>query len=200
MDVFIQWIMQIIVFILLAIIVELFVPTSKMAKYVRLIIGLIFLLILMKPVLYLFQIDMEKRVFEQLLDPISVDEQQRLQEEVRQQHERLQTKTNTYLLTEVTERLKTEAENVLAEHEVDIHKIDYQFADQSMDFNQLTQMIVYIIPREEVSDDLVVIDEVIIRIDEETDQEDEEDLLIVKEALEEVWQVDEDELIVKWGK
>lgn len=200
MDALINWIMQIIVFILLAIIVELFVPTSKMAKYVRLIVGLIFLLILLKPVLHLFQIDMEKIVNEQLLDSISPGEQQRLKDQMTIQEERLQSISDTHILTEVTEHLKTQAEDVLHKQSVEISKIDFQFIDQSTDFNALKQMVVYIVPKDEGTDELIVIDEVIINVDEHTEQEDEEELLNVKNDLQEVWQLDDDELIVKWGK
>lgn len=92
MSVLIDWITQIIVFILLAIIVELFVPTTKIAKYVRLVIGLIFLLIFLKPIFYIFQLDMEQLVSEQLFDTDHAIEKDSIDNLMTRQNEQLQAK------------------------------------------------------------------------------------------------------------
>jgi|SRR5690625_1395226 len=200
MEALINWIMQIIVFILLAVIVELFVPSSKIAKYVRLVIGLIFLLILLKPVFYLFQIDMEKVVFEQLSDHTSISKEQTIDELIKQQNEQIQRTNDDYILTEVTNRLKEQAEDVLKEQFVTITHIDYVFTDESRDINSLEQLIVYVAPQTEITEeDIVVIDEIIIDLEEQRDLNNEESLSETKNILQNVWHLNDEEIIVKWG-
>src|SRR5699024_9187920 len=54
MDAIMDWIKQIVMFILLASIIDLMIPHSKFSKYVRLVIGFIFILIFMNPLFKLF--------------------------------------------------------------------------------------------------------------------------------------------------
>lgn len=62
MEVIIQWVTQIILFIILAAIIDLLIPVDSMKKYVKLAVGLILILILLKPVFYLFNTDIEQAV------------------------------------------------------------------------------------------------------------------------------------------
>lgn len=62
MDVIIQWVTQIILFVILAAIIDLLIPVDAMKKYVKLAVGLILILILLKPVFYLFDADIEQAV------------------------------------------------------------------------------------------------------------------------------------------
>lgn len=200
MESLINWIMQIIVFILLAVIVELFVPSSKIAKYVRLVIGLIFLLILLKPVFYLFQIDMERVVSEKLSEYTSSNEERTLDGLVAKQNEQLQRTKDTFILDEVTNRLKEQAEDVLNEQFVTITHIDYVFTDESRDIQSLEQLIIYVVPETEtVQEDLVVIDEIVIDLEEQKDFDHETNLSEIKNALQDVWHLNDEEIIVKWG-
>src|SRR5699024_12872035 len=60
MEIFSDWITQIVLFILLGTVIELLLPDTRMKKYVNLILGLLLLLILSKPILYLFSVDTER--------------------------------------------------------------------------------------------------------------------------------------------
>lgn len=200
MSVLIDWITQIIVFILLAIIVELFVPTTKIAKYVRLVIGLIFLLIFLKPIFYIFQLDMEQLVSEQLFDTDHAIEKDSIDNLMTRQNEQLQAKNDEYILAEITEHLQEQSADSLAEHFVKINKIDYAFADESHNIHALEQLIVYIVPLDESTDDkAVVIDEVIIDLKQPTNQTDEKQLSDIKRTLIDIWHLNDEEIIVKWG-
>src|SRR5690625_7052688 len=59
-DMLTQSVTQIIVFILLASIIDLIIPATAMKKYVNLVIGLILILIFLKPVFYLFDINIQQ--------------------------------------------------------------------------------------------------------------------------------------------
>src|SRR5690625_2577862 len=57
-----NWVIQIIIFIIIASIVDLMIPANKMKKYVHLAFGLLLLLIFTKPLLYIFSLDMESEI------------------------------------------------------------------------------------------------------------------------------------------
>ena len=54
-----EWVTQIIIFILLATIIDLLVPKLTMHKYIKLAIGLILIIILLTPIFTLFKVDVE---------------------------------------------------------------------------------------------------------------------------------------------
>src|SRR5699024_4851760 len=60
MDMLIQWVTQIVIFILLATIIDLLIPAHSMKKYVKFVVGLILILIVMQPIFYLFQTDIKQ--------------------------------------------------------------------------------------------------------------------------------------------
>ncbi|MDY0396476.1 stage III sporulation protein AF [Virgibacillus halophilus] len=49
-------------FLLLATIIDLLVPANSMKKYIQFAVGLILILIFLKPVFYLFHIDMKQAI------------------------------------------------------------------------------------------------------------------------------------------
>lgn len=57
-----EWLQSIVVVVLLAIVVELVLPNSKMLRYSRLVVGLILLLTILNPVLQLFQVDFQDKL------------------------------------------------------------------------------------------------------------------------------------------
>jgi len=61
-----EWIMNIIVFILLAMIVDMLLPSSAMKKYTKLVTGLLLIAIILTPVLKIFSQD-----FDSLMDQVS---------------------------------------------------------------------------------------------------------------------------------
>lgn len=55
-----QWIKQIILLILIATFLDLLLPNSGMRRYVKLVVGLLLILVILSPVLELFQFDYER--------------------------------------------------------------------------------------------------------------------------------------------
>jgi len=200
MEMLVSWLTQIIIFILLAIIIELFVPSSHMAKYVRLIIGLIFLLIFLQPILYLFKIDIEKVVNQSLFQEVLNREEIQQIEKIDQQKEVLQASNDAYILTEMSDQLKKQAVDVAEKHLIRITNIEYEFAHSKINLNDLERLIVYIESRS-ISDsaEIVDVDEIVIDIDRQELEVDQDKILRIKEDLVMVWQLDEEDLIVKWG-
>lgn|GEM_PF-909281 len=57
-----EWLQSIVVIVLLAIVVELVLPSSKMLRYSRLVVGLILLLTILNPVLQIFQVNFQEKL------------------------------------------------------------------------------------------------------------------------------------------
>ena len=57
-----EWVAQIILFIILATIIDLLIPQSSFQKYIKLAIGLILILILLNPVFSVLNIDIREAV------------------------------------------------------------------------------------------------------------------------------------------
>lgn len=57
-----EWLQSIVVVVLLAIVVELVLPNSKMLRYSRLVVGLILLLTMLNPILQIFQVDFQDKL------------------------------------------------------------------------------------------------------------------------------------------
>ena len=70
MNLLVQWVTQILIFLLLATIIDLLIPNTSMKKYIKLVVGLIFLLIFLQPLFYLVTVDgtktMENFIVQQL--------------------------------------------------------------------------------------------------------------------------------------
>lgn len=200
MEALIDWVTQIIVFILLTIIIEMFIPTTKIAKYVRLVIGLIFLLIFLKPLFYIFQIDVAQIVSDEINEQTLLSGESEVNHLMEEQNKHLQAINDSYILAEMTEQLKQQSEATLTEHSVQIAHIEYVFTEDSQHINSLEQLIVYIESNStDGSEENIVIDEVIIDVHEQKDMDDAEHLSEIKTALQDVWQLNEEEIIVKWG-
>ncbi|MFC4388563.1 stage III sporulation protein AF [Gracilibacillus marinus] len=62
MDYITNWIIQIVIYMLLALIVDLILPNSKLKQYAKLVIGLLLMLIILQPILSIMNINMDKLI------------------------------------------------------------------------------------------------------------------------------------------
>lgn len=194
------WVTQIIVFILLALIIELFIPSTKLMKYIRLVIGLIFILIFLKPLFYLFQIDIEKDISQQLTNQmIDSSAYQRSETIIEGQNKQIQAVNDAYVLNEVTDQLIKLAKPYLEQDDLMIQHIDYEFNKPDHSYESLDTIIVYLQSLEETKQ-IKPIERITINLNESsTHHQTDHTLEQVKETLVQVWDLTEDELVVKWG-
>jgi len=141
-----EWIYQIIVFLILAAIIDLLIPSSRMQKYVRLAVGMIMMLIFLKPVFYLFNTDVEQ-LLNKGTKELFVDEKQGLlknQLEI-QKREILGTQ-QAYISKQMAVQLKEQANPTLKEmHRAEIASLELKFADDDrMAADQIAKAVVVI--------------------------------------------------------
>lgn len=148
-----NWVMQIIIFMLIGTIIELLLPNNTMKKYINLVIGLLLLIILAKPILYLLQIDIVSQ-FDKFESVISEGNDQLSQTEnfIEMQKKDIQAEQDAYIWNEVTSQLKNEVNHIL-EEEYDAHIVDISFVyenDILDNFENLEEVIVTIQPLSEI--------------------------------------------------
>ncbi|MDY0405609.1 stage III sporulation protein AF [Virgibacillus sp. 179-BFC.A HS] len=129
MSMLIHWVTQIIVFILLATIIDLLVPANAMKKYIQFAVGLILILVFLKPVFYLFQIDVKQAIqtnFQQQQNEILKEDV--LKNTMEKQKREIESSERAYILQQMAVQLKNLANKEVAkEFHVQITNIDFEF-------------------------------------------------------------------------
>lgn len=135
MTIITEWIMQIIIFMLIGTIIELLLPNHSMKKYIHLVVGLLLLIILAKPILYLFQVDIVSQFnkFENVLFQ-SNDHFIETENLLEMQKKEIQAEQDAYIWNEVTSQLKNAANPTLEEeYEAQITDISFVYQSNMLD-------------------------------------------------------------------
>jgi len=193
--------MQIIVFLLLAIIIDLLVPTTSMKKYIKLVIGLILMLIFLKPIFYLFTIDLQSELSSSLESLYEGDTSVEMMEDLTKvQKVDIETVQAAYILEEMTFQLKDlAAEPLLENYHVEITNIEFVFfAEQEVSFEALEEVIVYLEEFSGKEGIISEIDEVNIQTEKNDDHVENDQDEEIRLLLQEVWEFRNKDLTIKW--
>jgi len=118
---FMNWMLQIIVFIILAMLVDLIIPGNNLRQYVKLVIGLLLILIIIQPILQLFNMDIH--LLERMLNTDSSNFiEKNIENELNEQKEEIESIHHAYVLEEMVVQLKNVAEKELIQnyqHEIE---------------------------------------------------------------------------------
>lgn len=201
-----EWVMQVIVFILLGTIVELLIPNNTMKKYVNIVIGLLLLLILTKPILYLFSIDINSQL-ERVELAIFQDDNTLAETEslVEKQKKDIQAEQDAYIWNEVKLQLIQEANPILIEqYAVQITDVSFALDDQDVDkYDNLKQVIVTL-QRDPGEDGKENQEEMIKPIIIETDEQKEvpknngKSEPNIRKTLGEIWGLNKEQIQIMW--
>lgn len=200
MGALVDWVTQIIMFVLLAAVIDLLTPQTAMKKYIKLVVGLLLILILLKPIFAIFQLDMEKAVSESVLQVSrEMETDQNIENLIDFQKKEIESTQHAYILEQMAVQLKEIAEVPMEEEfELSISDIDFVFQDEEMSMESLQEVIVYV----EDADKGVEIDEIEeVVIDTGSNKiEGEEENEPVQELLQRLWELEEQRItIVKEG-
>ena len=196
----IDWVTQIIVFVLLAAVIDLLIPDNGMKKYVKLTVGLIMILIFLKPIFYLFQFDMPVAL-EQSYTELFVGENgtESLENLIKIQKREIEDSQDAYILEQMTIQL-TELANVPLrdEHQAEITDIRFLFTSGTeVNFENLEEVVVFVREANGRQGDIAEIDEVIINTEEKQVTE-KQDVDEIKQLLHDVWELSDKTITVKW--
>lgn len=108
-----EWITNIILFILLATIIELLLPNSSMQKYVKMVIGLLLIVIILSPILTLLSTDMD-RLFASM-ELKSQIEEKNIENSIEIKKKEIQASQRAYILEQMAVQMKSEIEEGLVQ-------------------------------------------------------------------------------------
>ncbi|CDQ39694.1 MULTISPECIES: stage III sporulation protein AF [Virgibacillus] len=201
MEMLIDWVTQIILFLLLAAIIDLIIPSGSMKKYIKLVVGLILILILLKPIFFLFNIDI-KSALEASIDRV---EEGRIEEEsmenlIESQKNEIDGTQDAYILEQMAVQLNDLAEQPLQEEfQTEIRDIQFLFAnEQEMTFENLDEVIVYLRESNDGEGAVSIVDDVVINTDNPDTAKENEQNEEIKALLKDVWELEDKKLTLQW--
>ncbi|MUV39673.1 Stage III sporulation protein AF [Lentibacillus sp. JNUCC-1] len=202
MDAIIQWVSQIIIFILLATIIDLLIPQTGLKKYINLVVGLILILIFLKPVFHIFNMDIQealsrsyKQIEQQEINLVESEKKMEFQKKD------IQASQDAYILEQMASRLKELADPPLR------NGVHYEVADIKFEFKGGTEMtlenmetlIVFVKPSESQEGVVKQVNEIEISTNDEHIQEESLPSDEIKDILQSTWEIETDRLEIVWG-
>ena len=204
LDALVNWVTQIIMFILLASIIDLLTPESAMKKYIKLVVGLLLILILMQPIFSLFNHSVESalhKTFTEINNKTETD--QNVENLINLQKDEIESTQHAYILEQMAVQLEEVAKEPLREEfDLTIQNIEFAFQpEKEISSETLEEIIVYV---QEGDEERTVdhVEEIIIHTDkreQDTSSNEDTDESVI-ELLEGVWEADDQVItIVKEG-
>ncbi|MBA2869942.1 stage III sporulation protein AF [Anoxybacillus calidus] len=125
MSFIIDWITNIIIFILLAIVIDLLLPSTNLQKYVKMVIGLILILVMLSPILKIFKVDVD-----QLIAMIHTEghaEKNVIENVIEQKKTEIQASQRAYILEQMAVHMKKDvAEELMNQYGLTIKDITFE--------------------------------------------------------------------------
>lgn len=204
MEILTQWVTQIIIFLLLASIVDLLIPATSMKKYIKLVVGLILILIFLKPLFYLFDFDAQQaleRSYTQIMNQQS--EGGRVENSIKMQKSEIQESQNAYILEQTVVQLKELAKKPLQEdYQVEISDIEFPetelSAETELKLDNLDEVIVYLTESDNEEGSVSAIDDIVISTDKPVTNDKQVDVNGIKLLLQDTWEIDTKKLTILW--
>ena len=199
MELITEWITQIIIFILLATIIDLLIPNLATKKYIKLVVGLILILILLTPIFTLFKLDIEgalNQTYSELFEQEGTNDI--VKDSIEMQKNEIELTQDAYILEEMVVQLKTLANESLREHhQAEITEIFFEFHDQStLSYEGLEEVIVYLQKATAEEGTIQTVEEVVINTGVEEEAADDNESII--QLLRESWELTDKKITVHW--
>lgn len=105
------WVTNIIIFIILATIMDMLLPNTAMRKYAKMVIGLLLITVLLSPIFKLLSTDVDKLI--EAAMSMNVEETGNMENLIDSKKKEIQAVTSAYILEEVAVQLKTDGEEEL---------------------------------------------------------------------------------------
>ncbi|MCP8616822.1 stage III sporulation protein AF [Salirhabdus salicampi] len=191
-----KWVIQIILFILIAMIIDLLLPQSSMKRYVKFSVGLILMLILLQPLFHLFQTSMSS-VMQNKLNIYSQTEQSDMEKTIENQKKEIQASQRAYILNQIAVQLKKQAEEeLIRKYEVGIEDIAISFSnEEDLTWEHIDTIEVFL--TNNTTKDGTKVEEVVIDTNHEP-QEKKPDFAEIKQDLSSFWEVPTENIKITW--
>ncbi|MFC0522656.1 stage III sporulation protein AF [Pontibacillus salicampi] len=204
MDYIMNWVTQVILFLLLALVTDLLLPNSSLRKYIKLVVGLLLILVFMQPIFDLFEVDMKRFFSKEINGWNQQSEVEEMENLIDVKKNEIQASQRAYILEQMAVQLKKEAkEELMNEYEAEILDFSFQFAsEEELTLETLEQLTVVLSneasePMDRQGDE---IEQIQINLESsQNDKKPEPDTSHpVKPFLAEVWEIPEDKITLQW--
>ncbi|MYL33517.1 stage III sporulation protein AF [Pontibacillus yanchengensis] len=199
-----EWVTQIILFLLLAFITDLILPTSSLRKYIKLVVGLLLILVFLQPVFQLFEVDVNRLFSQEMKNWENQSEVENMENLIDIKKKEIQASQRAYILEQMAVQLENSAkEELMDEHEVEILNFSFQFSEDEQDLNleSLEQLTVVVSDKksEKHQDEVGDVEDIEINFANQTKKESNSNQSdTVKKFLSTVWQIPIDKINIQW--
>lgn len=145
-----QWIANIILFILLATIIDMLLPNSSLQKYAKMVIGLLLMLIIITPVFQVLHINVDKLLASMNLSSLS--EQKNIENLMESKKKEIQASQHAYILEQMAVQMETEVKEELMEQygvAIEDIKIELESSNENSTYENITSIHVALEPKGE---------------------------------------------------
>ncbi len=175
-----------------------------MRKYIQLVVGLMIILLFLKPLFTLIQANIPEMIRTHMGKMTSEMNDHSTDNLINLQKTDIQASTDAYILEEMAKQLIHEVETPLAEvHDIEITEILFYFQEnEERTYDSLEMIEVFVQAYEgdlEEVDSIVEVEEVIIHPNKKVEQPG-EDVEPIIETLRSVWEVHDKEITITWGE
>ncbi|WP_313798330.1 stage III sporulation protein AF [Cytobacillus sp.] len=172
MDFIKEWITNIILFVLLATVIDMLLPNSNLQKYIKMVTGLLLIAIILTPILKLVSND-----FEEVLTAIPVIEasgEKNLENSIEMQKKEIQAFQHAYILEEMRVQLEKDMKEELMEQygleivdvELQADEYDQRAFPENFQLENLQKVVVKLRHMDEVAEAVEVVKKVEINTEE----------------------------------
>ncbi|MGG4180111.1 stage III sporulation protein AF [Virgibacillus pantothenticus] len=197
----IDWVTQIILFILLATIIDLVIPATSMKKYIKLVVGFILILILLKPLFFIFQIDVQRALETSLSGVLQeINQNDALDKSIETQKNEIEDTQDAYILEQMAVQLKEIAKEPLQDKfQAEITDIQFRFADErDKTYENLDEVIVYVHESKDGEGAVRIVDDVVIDLDSPEQSREDNKLQDIEAMLNDLWEIEQKKLLLQW--
>ncbi|PDM41232.1 MULTISPECIES: stage III sporulation protein AF [unclassified Geobacillus] len=125
MQIVIEWVTNILIFILFATMIDLLLPSSNMQKYVKMVVGLILLLLMLSPILKLLSIDPDQWFASIISEKGS--QQEMMKNEIEMKKKEIQASQRAYILEQMAVQMKNKVdEELMKEYGLSVEDVSLQ--------------------------------------------------------------------------
>ncbi|WP_028783174.1 stage III sporulation protein AF [Thalassobacillus devorans] len=192
----IQWVTEIVIFLLLAMVIDFLLPSGKMQKYARLAISLILVLIFLNPLFKLFNTDINQLIRTQAQTFTNQTlKEETLKKSVESKKNEIQASQDAYILEQMVVQMKSQAEETLAQdYQVEILDINFLFSQKQKDLEHLESVVITLAEAETIDS----IDQVEIDLEASEESRDKQMDEAITSYLAQLWQLEKDQITIQW--
>ncbi|MEH7237021.1 stage III sporulation protein AF [Bacillus sp. JJ1562] len=200
-----EWITNIILFILLATIVDMLLPNSSMQKYVKMVTGLLLILIILTPLFSLFKSDLDQALLNMNLKPVQTEKN--LENLIDLKKKEIQASQRAYavetvqvqIINDIKEELMKNQANLTVQ-DVAIHLTNEAENNETVSYDDIQSIEVVLSKETAEPDNVPVVKQVEIdtskQIEPVNKKVDQTNVKAITKSLSTRWEIDSEKIVV----